>query len=133
MNKHQKAVAINCQNAAYDGSLDFPEIVRRLIAAGFESYSVDFRRRTAIYYLPNGDSLELAFVDDDSPIAASFKERAIKDAIREAQTAAPGYSYKGFCEKVKKAGCAGYIVSFAGRRALYFGRTADTHVEHFPS
>ena len=26
---------------------------------------------------------------------------------------------------------AGYIVSFLGRRALYFGRTAETHVEHF--
>jgi hypothetical protein len=24
------------------------------------------------------------------------------------------------------------MVSFSGRRALYFGRTAETHVEHFP-
>jgi hypothetical protein len=30
------------------------------------------------------------------------------------------------------AGCAGYIVSFLGRRVVYFGRTAETHVEHFP-
>jgi hypothetical protein len=40
---------------------------------------------------------------------------------------------KGFCERVVVAGCAGYIVSFSGRRALYVGRTAETHVEHFPN
>jgi len=32
----------------------------------------------------------------------------------------------------KAAGCAGYLVSFLGRRVLYFGRSAGTHVEHFP-
>ena len=50
-----------------------------------------------------------------------------------AQTLAPGYTYKGFCAKARAAGCAGYIVSFTGRRAVYFGRTAEIHVEHFPS
>lgn len=33
---------------------------------------------------------------------------------------------------LKALGCAGYIVSFIGRRVLHFGRTAETHVEHFP-
>jgi hypothetical protein len=42
------------------------------------------------------------------------------------------YSYVAFCEKAKAAGCAGYLVSFLGRRVVYFGRTAETHVEHFP-
>ena len=54
-------------------------------------------------------------------------------AIREAQQQVPGYTYKGFCEKAVLAGCAGYVVSFSGRRALYVGRTAETHVEHFPN
>jgi len=31
------------------------------------------------------------------------------------------------------AGRARYIVSFSGRRALYIGRTTETHVEHFPN
>ena len=53
-------------------------------------------------------------------------------AIREAQQLIPGYTYKGFCSKVAAAGCAGYIVSFSGRRALYLGRTGETHVEYFP-
>ena len=41
-------------------------------------------------------------------------------------------SYAAFGAKAKAAGCAGYIVSFLGRRVVYFGHTAETHVEHFP-
>jgi hypothetical protein len=52
--------------------------------------------------------------------------------VREAQRKAPGYTYVSFSEKVKAAGCAAYMVSFLGRRVVYFGRTAETHVEHFP-
>jgi hypothetical protein len=26
----------------------------------------------------------------------------------------------------------GYLVSFPGRRVLYFGRTGETHAEHLP-
>ena len=122
-----------CLSAAHDGSLSFPAIVGRLVEAGFESYAIDFRRQTATYYLPSGDSLVLPADGDDTPIASSFEGGAIKDAIREAQSGSAAYSYQGFCRKVRKAGCAGYIVSFTGRRAVYFGRTAETHVEHFPS
>ena len=57
----------------------------------------------------------------------------VLQAIREAQALVPGYSYLGFCAKAKRAGCAGYMVSFSGRRALYFGRDGATHVEHFPT
>jgi uncharacterized protein YbcV (DUF1398 family) len=68
----------------------------------------------------------------DVPIAASFDVSAIQVAIKDAQQLVPGYTYKGFCTKVALAGCAGYIVSFSGRRALYVDRTAETYVEHFP-
>ena len=52
--------------------------------------------------------------------------------MREAQANAPGYTYLGFCSKVRAAGCAGYLVSFLGKRVVYYGRTAETHVELFP-
>ena len=51
---------------------------------------------------------------------------------KEAQQQVESFIYKGFCKKVRAAGCAGYIVSFLGKRVLYFSRTAETHVEHFP-
>jgi uncharacterized protein YbcV (DUF1398 family) len=84
------------------------------------------------YYLPEGESVELPATKVSEPIAASFDAAAVKDAIREAQTLARGYTYKGFCNKVAGGGCAGYMVSFSGRRAVYFGRTAELHIEHFP-
>ena len=91
-----------------------------------------FRCGTATYFLPSGDSAQLPLSPDDIPVASSFDTHAIKDAIHQAQSGGSDYTYAGFCQKVKRAGCAGYLVSFSGRRALYFGRTAETHVEHFP-
>ena len=132
MDEHQQAVARACLAHAEANSATFPEIVRALIEAGFESYAVDFRRAVAIYYLPDGRSIELAAHRTSGAVAAAFDAGALQAAIREAQQLVPGYTYKGFCEKAVAAGCAGYVVSFTGRRALYIGRTAETHVEHFP-
>ena len=67
------------------------------------------------------------------PVAATFDAVAIQATVREAQALVPGYTYQGFCAKVTAAGCAGYMVSLLGRRAVYFGRTAETHVELFPT
>jgi uncharacterized protein YbcV (DUF1398 family) len=134
MDPHQSAAARDCLSASYDGTLAFPTIVRALIEAGFEGYDVDYRRGTATYFLPTGESLQLSTPPhaNDGPIAAEFRSSEVEAAVREAQTNAPGYTYVGFCERVKAAGCAGYFVSFLGKRVVYFGRTAETHVEHFP-
>lgn len=129
----QSAVAEKCRAAAYDGAMSFPDIVAALTGAGFEGYAVDYRRHVNVYYLPDGDSVELT--NDPSPgsVAAAFDPQAVTAAVREAQTGAPGYSYRGFCAQVKAAGCAGYMVSFSGRRVVYYGRTAETLTELFPS
>lgn len=132
MNVQQKACARQSLDAAEGDMKTFPEIVGTLMQAGFESYAVDFRRASAIYYLPSGESLELSAHADDRRVEAAFDAAALQAAIGEAQTLAPGYTYKGFCRKAKAAGCAGYMVSFLGRRAIYFGRTGETHVELFP-
>lgn len=133
MNEHQKTAAGTCLEAAEGKTMAFPQIVGALMEAGFESYAIDFRRATATYYMPDGESIELPAHRVDSPIAPAFDTARMQAAIREAQQQVPGYTYKGFCEKAALAGCAGYIVSFSGRRALYVGRTAETHVEHFPN
>lgn len=126
------AIARTCLEAAHDGSLSFPEIVGKLIAAGFEGYTVDYRRNTQTYYLPDGDSVMLDMPPSAGTIEAAFDAAGVEALVRWAQANRPDYSYKSFCEKVKAAGCAGYLVSFLGRRVVYFGRTAETHVEHFP-
>lgn len=132
MNDQQRATARACLEGAERNSMTFPQIVATLTEAGFESYAVDFRRATTTYYLPDGESLELPAHRVDGPVAAAFDVESMQAAIREAQQLVPGFTYRGFCEKAVSAGCAGYIVSFTGRRALYIGRSAETHVEHFP-
>lgn len=132
MDERLVEVAKRCLAAADDGSMTFPQIVGALMNAGFESYTIDFRRGSASYYLADGAYVDLEMQHKAKAVAAVFNVAGLQAAIREAQQLVPGYTYKGFCEKVTKAGCAGYSVSFLGRRALYFGRTAETHTEHFP-
>jgi uncharacterized protein YbcV (DUF1398 family) len=132
MNAQMKAIAHKCLEGAESNSMTFPQIVSTLMEAGFEGYCVDFRRGMIAYYLPSGESVGLSGAKPPGPVAAEFNAAVVREAIREAQSLVPGYTYKGFVAKVAGAGCAGYIVSFLGRRVLYFGRTAETHVEHFP-
>jgi uncharacterized protein YbcV (DUF1398 family) len=61
-----------------------------------------------------------------------FDSAELVALVRWAQANGPDYSYAAFCEKARAAGCAGYLVSFPGRRVVYYGRTAETHVELFP-
>ncbi len=126
------AIAQSCLDAAYDKTMAFPDIVRELIKSGFESYIVDYRRNTTTYFLPDGDSVVLENRPSDGAIGLAFDQAGIAAQVKWAQSNAPEYSYAAFCENVKGLGCAGYVVSFVGRRVLYFGRTAETHVEHFP-
>lgn len=132
MDDQKKAVAKACLKGAEDNTMPFPQVVGTLMQAGFEGYAVDFRRAVATYYTPEGDSIELPTHKTDVPVAPSFDALRVQTAIKEAQQLVPGYTYLGFCQQVVSAGCAGYMVSFSGRRALYIGRTAETHVEHFP-
>lgn len=133
MDDHKTAAARACLEGAESGAMTFPQVVGALMREGFESYAVDFRRATATYYLPDGDSVELPMHGVGVPVAPVFDAVPIRAAIREAQQLVPGYTYEGFCRKVASAGCAGYVVSFPGRRVLYIGRTAETHVEYFPN
>lgn len=133
MNEQQVSVAQACLHGAEENTMTFPQIIGRLMGEGFEGYAIDFRRATATYYLSTGESVELATHRTDAPVAAAFDAAKIRAAIKDAQTLAAGYTYKVFCRKAAAAGCAGYVVSLSGRRALYIGRTAEAHVEHFPS
>lgn len=133
MDARMTALARTCLEGAESGAMTFPEIIGALSEGGFESYIVDYRRSTTAYYAANGESVELPGHKAEVQVAPRLDADALGAAIREAQTLAPGYSYIGFCTKAQAAGCAGYMVSFSGRRAVYFGRDAATHVEPFPS
>jgi uncharacterized protein YbcV (DUF1398 family) len=126
------SVITECHEASEADRMDFPTMLDKLNEARVEGYLVDFRRSTKTYYLADGETMELPAHEVKVKVAAAFDAGIVADAVREAQTEAPGYTYLSFCNKVMAAGCAGYLVSILGRRVVYFGRTAETHVEYFP-
>lgn len=132
MDAQRAATAKACLHAAYEGTMAFPAIVGRLIEAGFDGYLVDYRAGTTTCYLPDGSSLVVTNPEPGKAVAAAFDAAGIAACIRWAQSGAPDYSYPAFCREVTRLGCAGYVVSFPGRRVVYVGRSAETHVEHFP-
>ncbi|HEY4371422.1 MAG TPA: DUF1398 family protein [Burkholderiales bacterium] len=132
MNPNVAAVARACNEGTENNTLSFPAQLGRLAEAGIEGYYVDFRQGVRIFHLPDGSALELPAHKVDANIAAAFTPAGVEAAVRRAQAGGADYTYQGFCLEAMASGCAGYVVSLPGRRVVYFGRTAETHVEHFP-
>ncbi|MDP2374071.1 DUF1398 domain-containing protein [Reyranella sp.] len=131
MNANLQAIVEACSRGSEEDSLNFRQVLGMLADAGVESYYADFRRSAKTYYLPDGESIEVQANDPDVAIASAFDVGHVEAAVRQSQ--AGTHTYRSFCEKVMAAGCSGYLVSLLGRRVVYFGRTAETHVEHFPN
>lgn len=119
-----------CTTDSDEERLSFPEVIGRLGTAGVERYHADLVRNEKTYYLPDGTNLTLACHPVGSPVAAQFSAAGVEAAIRQVQ--AGRVKYRAFCTLIAEAGCAGYLVSLSGRRAVYYGRSAEMHVEHFP-
>ena len=119
-----------CSRASDEGGESFGAIVMRLMAAGIERYHADLVRAEKTYYLADGDSECVENNPVAGALAADFSASGVAAAVKAAQASA--IVYKTFCEQVLAAGCAGYIVSIAGKRVIYYGRTGDMHVEWFP-
>ncbi len=131
MNANVQAVVEACSRGSEEDWLNFGQVLEKLADVGVEGYYADFRRSAKTYYLPDGKSIEVKANDPDVAIASAFDAGHVEAAVRLSQ--AGTHTYRAFCEKVMAAGCVGYLVSLLGRRVVYFGRTAETHVEHFPN
>lgn len=124
------AVIEECTKASDEARLTFPEVVARLAAAGVERYHADLQRAEKTYYLPDGASHVAVSASVAAVPAEIFSAAGVDAAVRAVQARA--IDYKAFCERIVEAGCVGYLVSIAGRRAVYYGRSGETHVEPFP-
>jgi uncharacterized protein YbcV (DUF1398 family) len=109
--------------------IHFGQVIGELSSARVESYHVDYRAGRSTYYLPDCETMELAFEPSGKPVAA-FEAEAIRSAIRSAQQGK--VMYPEFKRLSERAGCIGYIVWIAGRHVIYFGRNGESHVERFP-
>ncbi len=119
-----------CTEASDQERISFPEVVMRLMQAGVERYHADLSRAEKIYYLPSGELHRVPAAPLQATAAAAFTADGVAAAVRAIQQ--QKIQYREFCERIAQAGCVGYIVSMAGRRAVYYGRTGDSYVEPFP-
>lgn len=131
MNSQTRQVVEECTAGSDAERMSFPEVIGALMAAGIERYHADLIRAEKTYHMPDGATHVVANAAISSEPARDFSPAGVEAAIRAIQSRAIGY--KAFCERILAAGCVGYLVSLEGRRAVYYGRTGDLHVEHFPT
>lgn len=124
------AIAEACTAGSDGEAMSFPEVVAALIAAGFERYHADLVRAEKTYFRPDGTSHVTSAAAVDGSFAGVFDAAGVEAAVRAIQARRIGY--RRFCEDIAAAGCVGYHVSLAGRRAVYYGRSGESLVEPFP-
>ena len=131
MNQETIAVMQECSTRSHAGNIPFPQVVRKLAEAGVERYHADLYRGERTYYLPCGASHKDVVGAEAEPIAEEFSEAGVVAALRTIQRGE--ILYLEFLRRIQAAGCTGYFVLIAGRRALYFGRKSEVYVELFPA
>jgi uncharacterized protein YbcV (DUF1398 family) len=114
-----------------DGSIPFPEVVRRLIETGVEYYQVDYVALRKCFYSASGDVVTTPILYEGlPPVAADFDVAKLRAAILDSQR--HGQHYRDFTRRAMEAGVQGYIAFLRGQRVTYLGRSGDQHTEWFP-
>lgn len=126
-----KIVIDEMATATQQGRLPFPQLVKRLLAVGVESYLVDFATRRTTHYLADGSTHTVPMILDPGSIAENFNGGDLVAAIRLAQ--AGTVRYPDFVKRSTRAGVIGYWVFLVGKRVVYFGRKGESHVEEVPN
>ena len=112
------------------GKLVFPEVVRRLMDVGVESYFCDLARGEEIFYSRDGKTHREKMVLPLTPIAEGFSPDGLMAAIRGAQT--DTIRYPEFMKQSAAAGVIAYWAFLTARKVIYFGRKGEFHIEEFP-
>jgi uncharacterized protein YbcV (DUF1398 family) len=115
--------------ASEEHRITFPAVVAALAGAGVERNVVDLVTGTTTYYTPDGETEVLHMGPTPRP-ADAFSGQGVAAAVARSQR--ENTPFPQFRGEIAAAGCVGYIVSLPGRRVVYYGRTADCHVEYFP-
>lgn len=112
------------------GKLVFPEVVRRLLEIGVDSYFCDLAAGTETFYLRDGQTHMEKMILPMAPVAEDFSQSELLTAIRGAQ--ADTIRYPEFAKRSAAAGVIGYWAFLTGRKVIYFGRKGESHTEEFP-
>jgi hypothetical protein len=121
-----------CTAGAFDGSVPFPETIRRITEDGVEWYSANLIFGLKIYYGADLSHHQTPWPNwTRPPIADEFSPEGVSAAIRASQ--AGKINYREFLALIAAAGVVYYTVHLKGRRAIYFGRHGDSFTEPFPT
>lgn len=124
-------VIAEAARATLDGSIPFPEVVRRLIETGVEYYHVDYVALRKSFYSAGGEVVTTPIPYEGLPsVAADFDAAGLRAAILDSQR--HGQHYRDFTRRVMQAGVQGYIAFLRGQRVTYWGRGGEQHTEWFP-
>ncbi|HWJ91477.1 MAG TPA: DUF1398 family protein, partial [Flavisolibacter sp.] len=97
---------------AYGASKSYPELVKKLIDIGVQSYTVEVASSTILYRLKDGENILHTEVHTPREIAATFNEQQTVQAIRDNQ--AGKTDYPGFMDAIAKAGVRLYEATLNG-------------------
>ena len=111
------------------GELIFPEVVRRLLEVGVESYFCDLANGAEVFYMTDGKSHSEKMVLPLMPIAEELSSSGLVAAIRGAQ--ADTIRYPEFMKRSAAAGVIAYWAFLTGKKVIYFGRKGEIHIEEF--
>jgi uncharacterized protein YbcV (DUF1398 family) len=118
-------------HATLAGTLPFPEVVAKLIAAGVEYYQVDYVGLCKQFYDGAGGRVVTPIpLEGLPPVAAELNVEALRAAIIDSQT--KGQTWPDFSRRAMAAGVQSYFAFLRGKRVTYLGRTGDQHTEWFP-
>lgn len=127
----QSEIVAEAARATLDGSIPFPEVVRRLMETGVEYYHVDYVALQKTYYSASGEIIKTPINYEGLPsVSADFNADALRMAILDSQQ--NGQHYRDFTTRAMRAGVQGYIAFLRGQRVTYWGRNGDQHIEWFP-
>lgn len=104
--------------ATLAGTMPFPQIVAKLIAAGVEYYHVDYAGRCKRFYDGGGGMRSDGHHVRRLPaVAAELDVEALRDDIRDSQQ--KGQHYRDFTVRAMRAGVQGYFAFLRGQRVTY--------------
>lgn len=123
-------VVRECTLLSEQEKITFPEVVARLDEAGIEMYYADLLVPSKTYYSKN-EAYVVPCTYKEKLVGTQFKEELVLHAIRLIQSGK--IKYEEFLRKIMEAGVVSYFVFIKGRKAIYFGKLGEQHVEPFPN
>jgi uncharacterized protein YbcV (DUF1398 family) len=120
-----------CVGASFAGAMTFPEVVQKLAVDGVEWYSANLVLGASTHYAADGTYHQMTWPPHGlPPIADQFDAERVQGAIRAIQKRE--IVYTEFLDLIAEGGTVYYTVHITGRKAIYFGRHGDFHIENFP-